>query len=140
VQPWFIEINSWGITETLAALFIFSAIYFYLKGNPAYTTVSIVLSMLTRYEGWVLASMFLLAAVVERRWSNKEYMLYPVSCLSIMVSWSLWSYVNTSDFMARYNAISSFFRLSPHSSATTLRLLYQFCQWGGKEDGYREDS
>ena len=110
VQPWFIEINSWGITETLAALFIVSAIYFYLKGSPTYTTASTVLSMLTRYEGWVFASMLLLAAIIERRWNKKEYVLYLVSCLSIVLGWSLWSYVNTSDFMAWYRLQSTMLR------------------------------
>ena len=110
VQPWFIEINSWGVTETLAALFIICAIYFYLKGNPAYTTVSIVLSMLTRYEGWVFALMLLVAAVIERRWSKKECALYLVACSSIVLGWSLWSYSQTSDFMAWYRLQSTMLR------------------------------
>jgi len=110
VQPWFIEINSWGVTETLAALFIMSAIYFYFKGNPAYTTISIVLSMLTRYEGWVFASILLFAAVVERRWRRKQYVLYLVACLSIVLGWSLWSYLKTSDFMAWYRLQSTMLR------------------------------
>jgi len=110
VQPWFIEINSWGVTETLTALFIISAIYFYFKGNPTYTTVSIVFSMLTRYEGWVFASMLLLAAVIERRWRKKEYAFYLVACSSIVLGWSLWSYVNTSDFIAWYRLQSTMLR------------------------------
>jgi len=110
IQPWFIEINSWGITETLAALFIISAIYFYLRGNPAYTTVSIALSMLTRYEGWVFALMLLVAALIERMWAKKEYVLYLVACSSITLGWSVWSYLNTSDFMAWYRLQSTMLR------------------------------
>jgi 4-amino-4-deoxy-L-arabinose transferase-like glycosyltransferase len=110
VQPWFIEINSWGVTETLAALLIISAIYFYFKGNPAYTSISIALSMLTRYEGWVFASMLLFAAVTERRWRRRQYVLYLVACLSVVLSWFLWSYLNTSDFMAWYRLQSTMLR------------------------------
>jgi len=110
LQPWFIEINSWGVTETLTALLVISAVYFYLKGNTAGTTVSIVLSMLTRYEGWVFASMLLVAAAIERRWRKKEYALYLVACSSIVLGWSLWSYLNTSDFMAWYRLQSTMLR------------------------------
>ena len=122
VQPWFIEINSWGVTETTTALFFICAIYFYLKGNPTYTTVSIVLSMLTRYEGWVFASMLLLAAVIERRWRKKEYALYIVACLSIVLGWSLWSYLNTSDFVAWYRLQSTMLRWDVLFQGKQLRL------------------
>ena len=110
VQPWFIEINSWGVTETLATLFIISAIYFYFNANPTYTTVTIGLSMLTRYEGWVFASMLLLAAIIERRWRKKEYLLYLAACSSIVLGWCSWSYFNTSDFFAWYRLQSTMLR------------------------------
>jgi len=110
VQPWFIEINSWGVTETLATLFIISAIYFYFNAKPTYTAVSIALSMLTRYEGWVFASMLLLAAVIERKWTKKEYLIYLVACSSIVLGWCSWSYFNTSDLFAWYKLQSTMLR------------------------------
>ena len=122
VQPWFIEINSWGVTETLAALLIVSAIHFYLKGNFACTTVSIAFAMLTRYEGWVFASMLLLAAVIERKWKKKEYLIYLVACSSVVLGWSLWSYLNTSDLIAWYRLQSTMLRWDVLFQGEQLRL------------------
>lgn len=102
LQPWFVNLNTLALTETLSCLFIISAIHFYLLGKHMPFLASITLAMLTRYEAWFFAAVLLSLAAIQRKFGAKRLLASTICAGAVAIAWCLWSYANTNDLLAWY--------------------------------------
>ncbi|MBS7655534.1 hypothetical protein KEJ50_03430 [Candidatus Bathyarchaeota archaeon] len=97
LQPWFIELNVLGLTETLTVFLLILALIFYF--HKAYFLPAIIgLLMLTRYEAWFFSGFLTLILLLQKK---KRTFLNCIVIISLIVAlWCLWSYINVSDSLA----------------------------------------
>lgn len=100
LQPWFADLNTLALTESLSCLLIVSAVFSYLTRRHLSFTLSIALAMLTRYETWFLAIVLLILAFIQRRFDAKRAFASALCAGAVVAFWCLWSYLNTSDPLA----------------------------------------
>jgi len=99
VQPWFIELNVLGLTETLTVFLLILTLIFYFHFKLNFFLPAIIgLLMLTRYEAWFFSSILALTLLFQKK---KKIFL---SCIFVMalifLVWCLWSYINVFDPLA----------------------------------------
>lgn len=110
LQPWFVNLNTLALTETLSCFLIISAIHFYLLGKHAPFLASIALAMLTRYEAWFFAAALLALAAIQRRFAFGKLLASALCAGAVAMGWCLWSYANTNDPLAWYKIQTSMTR------------------------------
>jgi len=102
LQPWFMNLNTLALTETLSCFLIVLAIYYYILEKPVHFIVPLILAMLTRYEAWFFAALLLAIAVFARRFGIGRLVPMALCAGAVVSGWCLWSYANTSDPIAWY--------------------------------------
>jgi len=107
LQPWFIDLNTLALTETLSSFLVVLAIYYYFQNKPIHFITPLMLAMLTRYETWFIAGTLLTIAVIQRRFSIRWQISMICATCAVIVGWCLWSFVNTNDPLAWYHMESS---------------------------------
>jgi len=107
LQPWFIDLNTLALTETLSSFLVVLSVYYYFQKKSIYFIIPLVLAMLTRYEAWFIAGTLLGIAIIQRRFSIRWRISMICAVGAVIAGWCLWSYVNTSDPLAWYRMESS---------------------------------
>ncbi|MEM3590409.1 MAG: hypothetical protein QXN33_05415 [Candidatus Bathyarchaeia archaeon] len=106
-QPWFVDINVLGLSESLSAFLMLSSLFFYLKGRFTKSSLAAMLGMLTRYENWLHAALLLALGVLQKRFRAKDLALHILSMAAVLAVWSYWSYANTGYPLYWYEAEAS---------------------------------
>ncbi len=102
LQPWFVDLNTLALTETLSCLLVISSIRFYLLGKHVPFLASIALAMLTRYDAWFFAVALLALLAIQRRFRVRKLLAFALCVGAVAICWCLWSYANTNDPLAWY--------------------------------------
>jgi len=98
IQPWFIELNVLGLTETLTVFFLILTLIFYFRFNLHFLPVIIGLFMLTRYEAWFFSGFLVLTLLFQKK--KRAFFNCFLSIILIFLIWCLWSYINVLDPLA----------------------------------------
>ncbi len=101
VQPWFVDVTTLGVTEVPAIFLLMLGICLFARNRISLSTIPIALSMLIRYESWIFALALFAVGLVQRR-SIKQLTIYAIICASVVVSWSLNSWIQTGHLLQWY--------------------------------------
>ncbi|MEM3507239.1 MAG: hypothetical protein QXT31_06270, partial [Candidatus Bathyarchaeia archaeon] len=97
-QPWHIDYSINGTSEVLLGFLIMLVIYYFLQGKTNLFSVFSFLAMLIDYPSWIIIAFLILIGIYCKKWKliSKPFLAF----LSILVIWSLWSFVNTGNPIA----------------------------------------